>query len=78
MKQPAKHRTLWEDQRSAMLGTCGDHNFSPGNAPILEANKPIRCPHCQEYITLRWKVFIKQVTEDEFYEKNNLPRPDIA
>jgi len=65
-----KHKTFWEDNKAAMLATCGNFKFSPNSAPVLQANKPIRCPHCNKYVVLRWKVFIKEITEEEFLQAN--------
>lgn len=71
MQHPERrHKTLWEDQRTAMLGFCGDTPLSPANAPILAAGRPVRCPVCGEYIELRWKVFVAEVTEETFLRKN--------
>jgi DNA-directed RNA polymerase subunit RPC12/RpoP len=70
LKKTPKHKTAWEDQQTAMIESCGGSPLSPGNAPILQANKPIRCPKCGDYIVLRWKVFIKEVSEEEFLRLN--------
>lgn len=62
----SKHKTIWEDQKSAMLGSCGDFVFSPNNAPVLLSGDPIKCPHCGEYIVLHWNVFVTEISEEKF------------
>ena len=67
-KKSAKHRTLWEDQKAAMLGSCGDFTFSPNGTVILNADEPIQCPHCGDFILLSWKVKVLEISETRYLD----------